>query len=223
MYLKECELKQVIYENVCHAVSRDSVMFYTSAWVHQPYIEERAELLLQSMLTETGHVSWLSEKGHTLEHVLEHVWVCKGTEVPEITAWTERPKCFKECAENWQLTKGYPSPLKLKKDSYMMSCCLCITILQTSWIYSYTWMWIQKYATQMLYKTFFWFCPCLYIQNILYVKFVYSSIYCVCTYNLFTEFQCKVCSSNWFMRSQWEVIVSREQEGCLFKFKFLFC
>nr|XP_011446802.2 cyclin-dependent kinase 2-interacting protein [Crassostrea gigas] len=57
MYLKECELKQVIYENVCHAVSRDSVMFYTSAWVHQPYIEERAELLLQSMLTETGHVS----------------------------------------------------------------------------------------------------------------------------------------------------------------------
>lgn len=57
MYLRECELKQVIYENVCHAVSRDSVMFYTSAWVHQPYIEERAELLLQSMLTETGHVS----------------------------------------------------------------------------------------------------------------------------------------------------------------------
>lgn len=57
MYLKECELKQVIYENVCHAVSRDSIMFYTSAWVHQPYIEERAELLLQSMLTETGHVS----------------------------------------------------------------------------------------------------------------------------------------------------------------------
>lgn len=57
MYLKECELKQVIYENVCHAVSRDSVMFYTSAWVQQPYIEERAELLLQSMLTETGHVS----------------------------------------------------------------------------------------------------------------------------------------------------------------------
>lgn len=57
MYLKECELKQVIYENVCHAVSRDSVMFYTSAWVHQPYVEERAELLLQSMLTETGHVS----------------------------------------------------------------------------------------------------------------------------------------------------------------------
>lgn len=111
-------------------------------------------------------VMTVGKRSHT-GHVLEHVWVCKGTEVPEITAWTERPKCFKECAENWQLTKGYPSPLKLKKDSYMMSCCLCITILQTSWIYSYTWMWIQKHATQMLYKTFFWFCLCLYIQNIL--------------------------------------------------------
>lgn len=57
MYQKEWKLKQVIYENVCHAISRDSVMFYTSAWVHQPYIEDRVELLLQSMLTETGHVS----------------------------------------------------------------------------------------------------------------------------------------------------------------------
>ncbi|XP_061174758.1 cyclin-dependent kinase 2-interacting protein-like [Saccostrea echinata] len=55
MYQKELEVKQSIYENVCHAVSRDSVMFYTSAWVHQPYIEERADILLQSMLTETGH------------------------------------------------------------------------------------------------------------------------------------------------------------------------
>ncbi|XP_062596564.1 cyclin-dependent kinase 2-interacting protein-like [Saccostrea cucullata] len=57
MYKKELELKQSIYENVCHADSRDSVMFFTSAWVHQPYIEERADLLLQSMLTETGHQS----------------------------------------------------------------------------------------------------------------------------------------------------------------------
>ncbi|XP_062568501.1 cyclin-dependent kinase 2-interacting protein-like isoform X2 [Saccostrea cucullata] len=57
MYQKELELKQSIYENVCHADSRDSVMFFTSAWVHQPYIEDRADLLLQSMLTETGHQS----------------------------------------------------------------------------------------------------------------------------------------------------------------------
>ncbi|XP_022333595.2 cyclin-dependent kinase 2-interacting protein-like isoform X2 [Crassostrea virginica] len=57
MYQKEWKLKHSIYENICHAISRDSVMFYTSAWVHQPYIQERAELLLQSMLNETGHVS----------------------------------------------------------------------------------------------------------------------------------------------------------------------
>ena len=59
MYQKEWKLKHSIYENICHAISRDSVMFYTSAWVHQPYIQERAELLLQSMLNETGHVSWM--------------------------------------------------------------------------------------------------------------------------------------------------------------------
>jgi hypothetical protein len=57
MYHKEWELKQSIYENICHVISRESVMFCTSAWVHQPYLEESAELLLQSMLTETGHVS----------------------------------------------------------------------------------------------------------------------------------------------------------------------
>jgi len=56
MYSKELELKHCITENICHATNRDVVMFYSSAWIHQPNIDtSKATLLLESMLLETGH------------------------------------------------------------------------------------------------------------------------------------------------------------------------
>lgn len=55
MYQKELELKQLIVENVCHTDDRNTIMFYTAAWVHQPYIDCSGTLLVESMLTETGH------------------------------------------------------------------------------------------------------------------------------------------------------------------------
>ena len=56
MFRDELPAKQVIVQNVAHANSRDMVMFYTATWLHEPYIDwPRATLLLESMLTETGH------------------------------------------------------------------------------------------------------------------------------------------------------------------------
>ncbi|XP_033733695.1 cyclin-dependent kinase 2-interacting protein-like [Pecten maximus] len=54
-YRKEVKLKELLSENVCHVKDRDTMMFYTAAWVHQPYIDSSCILLLESMLTETGH------------------------------------------------------------------------------------------------------------------------------------------------------------------------
>ncbi|KAL3874697.1 hypothetical protein ACJMK2_037672 [Sinanodonta woodiana] len=54
-YKKELSLKKMIIENVCHATDRNTMMFYIAAWIHQPYITDNATLLVESMLTETGH------------------------------------------------------------------------------------------------------------------------------------------------------------------------
>lgn len=53
MYRKELELKKSIAENICHAKDRNSVMFYVASWVHQPYIEDRSKLQIESILLET--------------------------------------------------------------------------------------------------------------------------------------------------------------------------
>ncbi|XP_038074025.1 cyclin-dependent kinase 2-interacting protein-like [Patiria miniata] len=55
MYSKELSLKKAILGDVAHASSRDVLMTYTSAWLHQPYIDNDATILLESMLGETGH------------------------------------------------------------------------------------------------------------------------------------------------------------------------
>lgn len=55
MYQKELELKKSIAENVCHAKDRNNVMFYVASWVHQPYIEDRSKLMIESILLETRH------------------------------------------------------------------------------------------------------------------------------------------------------------------------
>ncbi|XP_063423242.1 cyclin-dependent kinase 2-interacting protein-like isoform X3 [Mytilus trossulus] len=55
MYRKEYKLKQLIYKNICHAKDRNTMMFYTSSWLHQPYITDKSHVLLESLLLETGH------------------------------------------------------------------------------------------------------------------------------------------------------------------------
>jgi len=71
MYAKELEVKQNIAENAAHVehfisqkVSTDEVyrkcqdvlMFYSSCWLHQPFVNEsRASLMLAEMLRATGH------------------------------------------------------------------------------------------------------------------------------------------------------------------------
>lgn len=55
MYQKEFKLKDELYQNIAHTTDRNVMMFYTSAWLHEPYIEDNKTLLLESMLLETGH------------------------------------------------------------------------------------------------------------------------------------------------------------------------
>ena len=55
MYQKELELKKSIAESICHGKDRNTVMFYIASWVHQPYIENKSKLLVESMLLETKH------------------------------------------------------------------------------------------------------------------------------------------------------------------------
>ena len=55
MYAEEIKLKQTVMENIAHSVDRDLLMFYSACWVHQPYIDNEARILLEAMLFETGH------------------------------------------------------------------------------------------------------------------------------------------------------------------------
>jgi len=57
MYQKELSLKRTIIQNVAHCTDRDVMMFMTSAWINEPYIETRTNMLVDSMLLETGHKS----------------------------------------------------------------------------------------------------------------------------------------------------------------------
>ncbi|XP_067681624.1 cyclin-dependent kinase 2-interacting protein-like [Haliotis asinina] len=55
MYLSELKLKKSIAENVAHAENRQTMMFYSAAWIHEPYVEDSAQMLVESLITETGH------------------------------------------------------------------------------------------------------------------------------------------------------------------------
>ncbi|GCB73783.1 cyclin-dependent kinase 2-interacting protein [Scyliorhinus torazame] len=57
MYKKELQLKRIIVQEIAHTSSPDLMMVELSAWLYQPYIEEKARLLTESMLLETGHRS----------------------------------------------------------------------------------------------------------------------------------------------------------------------
>ncbi|CAD5118885.1 DgyrCDS7561 [Dimorphilus gyrociliatus] len=56
MYEKELELKKMIFKNICHNYAeKELLIFYSSAWIHEPYIELQHDFLLESMLVESGH------------------------------------------------------------------------------------------------------------------------------------------------------------------------
>ncbi|XP_051878342.1 cyclin-dependent kinase 2-interacting protein isoform X2 [Pristis pectinata] len=55
MYKKELQLKSLIVQEIAHTSSCNLMMVQLSSWLYQPYIEEKATLLVESMLLETGH------------------------------------------------------------------------------------------------------------------------------------------------------------------------
>ncbi|XP_003408656.1 cyclin-dependent kinase 2-interacting protein isoform X1 [Loxodonta africana] len=55
MYAKELLLKRTIVEELAHSSDHDLALSYLSMWLHQPYVENSSQLLLEGMLLETGH------------------------------------------------------------------------------------------------------------------------------------------------------------------------
>ncbi|XP_052765871.1 cyclin-dependent kinase 2-interacting protein-like [Mya arenaria] len=55
MYSAELQLKRCIAENICFAADRNTLMFYTASWLHQPHVEPSTDINLESLLLETGH------------------------------------------------------------------------------------------------------------------------------------------------------------------------
>jgi hypothetical protein len=55
MYQLELQVKTVVMETICHARTRDAVMFHSACWLHQPYLDNSAKLLMEGLLLETGH------------------------------------------------------------------------------------------------------------------------------------------------------------------------
>ncbi|XP_012869517.1 PREDICTED: cyclin-dependent kinase 2-interacting protein [Dipodomys ordii] len=55
MYRKDLLLKHTVAAELAHTANRDLSLSYLSMWLHQPYVEGRSKLLLESMLWETGH------------------------------------------------------------------------------------------------------------------------------------------------------------------------
>uniref|UniRef100_A0A8D1S389 Cyclin dependent kinase 2 interacting protein n=1 Tax=Sus scrofa TaxID=9823 RepID=A0A8D1S389_PIG len=55
MYGRELSLKRVVAQELAHSTHRDLALSYLAMWLHQPYVDSDSQLLLESMLLETGH------------------------------------------------------------------------------------------------------------------------------------------------------------------------
>ena len=53
MYAKELSLKKEVSRTVAHAETRESLMFHSASWMHQPYID--GKMMAKALLLETGH------------------------------------------------------------------------------------------------------------------------------------------------------------------------
>uniref|UniRef100_A0AAY5K8T5 Cyclin-dependent kinase 2 interacting protein n=1 Tax=Esox lucius TaxID=8010 RepID=A0AAY5K8T5_ESOLU len=54
-YNQELTLKRDILQELAHTTNPDLSMVYLSCWLYQPYVDDSAKLLLESLLLETGH------------------------------------------------------------------------------------------------------------------------------------------------------------------------
>nr|AGM32394.1 cyclin-dependent kinase 2-interacting protein-like protein [Coptotermes formosanus] len=54
-YKLELAAKNRVKNNIAHCCTKEALMYYTATWVHQPYIDSHVDLLVESLLQETGH------------------------------------------------------------------------------------------------------------------------------------------------------------------------
>lgn len=54
MYTHELAVKETIVDSVPEEQDNDTLTLYITTWLHEPYIEQSATSLLESMLLETG-------------------------------------------------------------------------------------------------------------------------------------------------------------------------
>uniref|UniRef100_A0A8C2PZQ9 Uncharacterized protein n=1 Tax=Cyprinus carpio TaxID=7962 RepID=A0A8C2PZQ9_CYPCA len=52
---QELALKKTILQELAHTSNPELSMVYLSSWLYQPYTEDSGQLLLESLLLETGH------------------------------------------------------------------------------------------------------------------------------------------------------------------------
>jgi hypothetical protein len=57
-YKLELAAKNRVKNNIAHCCTKEALMYYTATWVHQPYIDSHVDLLVESLLQETGHRVW---------------------------------------------------------------------------------------------------------------------------------------------------------------------
>ncbi|KAK2587889.1 hypothetical protein KPH14_003986 [Odynerus spinipes] len=54
-YSNEMHIKREVLENIAHCHKESQKMLHISAWLYQPLLSENITMLLEAMLTETGH------------------------------------------------------------------------------------------------------------------------------------------------------------------------
>lgn len=54
-YSNEMQIKREVLENIAHCNRESQKMLYLSAWLYQPLLPQNLTILLEAMLTETGH------------------------------------------------------------------------------------------------------------------------------------------------------------------------
>jgi hypothetical protein len=54
-YKLELTAKNRVNNNTAHCCTKEALMYHTATWVHQLYVDSNVDLLVESLLHETGH------------------------------------------------------------------------------------------------------------------------------------------------------------------------
>ncbi|KAI4497182.1 hypothetical protein M0802_007666 [Mischocyttarus mexicanus] len=54
-YSNEMQMKYEVLENIAHCCKEPQKMLYLSTWLYQPLLSKNVTILIEAMLTETGH------------------------------------------------------------------------------------------------------------------------------------------------------------------------